>query len=1328
MKDAAASPRDVPSGGASSLEGYLYQLDVSVWAALDIVIAKKLARQIILEPVGDEDLEADLMDEDVGAIASDADLPTYRLVIQAKLRNTGPWKATELVTLLGHGKRRMAVAERLKDEKVRYLLVTSADVDGVARQIRVANLGEWPKTATLPPTIASAVPANAGGRIGVLASVDLEKIFTRLRALLEDGFRVPHSRLEDCKSALRDGTLQRMRGAGHGVWTRAELETVILSHDGYIASSAEVQSFVRPTNWRQLKQALHDNHAVIITGPSGTGKTTASLVLLDELRSEVPGLRVVDITQGPQQLRADHVSGPVVFSIEDPWGRYRFEPQSEPWNDELSKFLTTATASRWFVITSRSDVLAESHARRLASKWYVALENENYGPRERIRLFENRLPHLTRRFQEVAARYRGDALNRLRSPLEIQKYFDNLAEGPGDDENEGQYIHRCLDGAHRASIETQIVQRVDNRKAWAWAAVVWGLLKARPKQSRALLPDIQARLGEIDRELEDGLDPFVNALVNGRDLRQVESTFTYYHPRVEAGLEAAMGQKPGLAARTLRLLVQVLIGLDTKNGDDWGRESAAHLIQAALRLDHIAFAPTTESQHTIDAWVAERLGKEGDEFSNDLTLAAAVGSSSSAPSEIARWLLHMARTTYSFGASWSPMPDDDAWYQRMAADPLTEHLCNVFVRRVLAFEREGYPGDFADFLRRLTPNLNQAFLEAASSVVWHGFNWNADAIATGALQDLRAFEAVVVEAINYQAKIEREEDHSLWLAIRNGEYSEDYAEHLGETASEEGHTADSLIKAYTAALRQQEGWRALRDHPRIAELLYAWIDLLRSDEIPCDDAEILAVRDSAFGHKHEDRFWSMVAARWQNALTSKLVERLVSGHPDHDTRVAAAACFAKNAGPSLMLLIDPLLRRSPSRSVELFLDLRSAGDQRDEAKTVDRFGTQLLDAVPEPLRDLCAPIARNLMPSALSKDAQSLLHSLDVATNDEMRLIRAQFLASIGQNVEEDIGVLLHSFASDKSRDIEIATASVELAAAQCLWRHVEAALGHRFAGVRRLALQSLGSRSTGALPENILALAADKGSGVRRALLDLLEARHDPAHLDTLVVLAADDWTSQSRYYGEDADYPIATGAADILVASPDLPERLLPRLFEVSGTTHDSSVRDKLLVAIAKNGGEAGRTRVVDLALSREKLNLSHSASWALYVAAGSLDIANTARITIDQLTGRAPAVAVLMSMAVGRGGTHEQVVDYAKTLATHSTRKVLLVSLMMGAVRRDAALADEIGKLLPEKLMKVIDIALEGGRKLKRDALDELGDVRVVGEVIRYLDFMFVPKKKR
>lgn len=52
-----------PSSGGASLEGYFYQLDVSILTALDLVLAKKVAHEIVLEPTTDEDLEADIENE-----------------------------------------------------------------------------------------------------------------------------------------------------------------------------------------------------------------------------------------------------------------------------------------------------------------------------------------------------------------------------------------------------------------------------------------------------------------------------------------------------------------------------------------------------------------------------------------------------------------------------------------------------------------------------------------------------------------------------------------------------------------------------------------------------------------------------------------------------------------------------------------------------------------------------------------------------------------------------------------------------------------------------------------------------------------------------------------------------------------------------------------------------------------------------------------------------------------------------------------------------------------------------------------------------------------
>jgi hypothetical protein len=171
-----------PSSGGASLEGYFYQLDVSILTALDLVLAKKVAHEIVLEPTTDEDLESDIENEP-GALSETIALDNYRLVLQCKLRSTGPWKYEELIRLLAHGKKRQPARERLTDPKIRYLLVTSADLDGVARQLRVELIGEWPLPSDLPIEIGKTLPADAGGRIAVLSAMDQEKVSSRTERL-----------------------------------------------------------------------------------------------------------------------------------------------------------------------------------------------------------------------------------------------------------------------------------------------------------------------------------------------------------------------------------------------------------------------------------------------------------------------------------------------------------------------------------------------------------------------------------------------------------------------------------------------------------------------------------------------------------------------------------------------------------------------------------------------------------------------------------------------------------------------------------------------------------------------------------------------------------------------------------------------------------------------------------------------------------------------------------------------------------------------------------------------------------------------------------------
>lgn len=129
---------------------------------------------------------------------------------------------------------------------------------------------------------------------------------------------------------MREHARVRIGGAGAGRWTRAQLEQIIRRHDGYIASSPELDHFVHPTNWGELRSAMAGRHATLIIGQSGTGKTMATHKLYDELRKEVPGLSRVPITLGPEQLRDDATELPVLYHIENPWGITTSIPRAGP--------------------------------------------------------------------------------------------------------------------------------------------------------------------------------------------------------------------------------------------------------------------------------------------------------------------------------------------------------------------------------------------------------------------------------------------------------------------------------------------------------------------------------------------------------------------------------------------------------------------------------------------------------------------------------------------------------------------------------------------------------------------------------------------------------------------------------------------------------------------------------------------------------------------------------------------------------------------------------------------------------------------------------------
>jgi hypothetical protein len=145
-----ADNQDCGGAGGDSLAGYEYQIDVSVWLALDLVLAAKLTHELVLEPASQEDAEADLAEFEPGRVTSRVSIPHHRLVVQAKLRTGDAWTVAGIKSLLEYGsEERESAAKRLSDPDVRYLLVTSAALNGLTRGLSVRRAGVWPKPETM---------------------------------------------------------------------------------------------------------------------------------------------------------------------------------------------------------------------------------------------------------------------------------------------------------------------------------------------------------------------------------------------------------------------------------------------------------------------------------------------------------------------------------------------------------------------------------------------------------------------------------------------------------------------------------------------------------------------------------------------------------------------------------------------------------------------------------------------------------------------------------------------------------------------------------------------------------------------------------------------------------------------------------------------------------------------------------------------------------------------------------------------------------------------------------------------------------------------------
>lgn len=1312
----AAAPRRPLRGAAAAQAGFDYQLDVSILAALQLLLISKAATRLVLEPANEEDLETDLKPDVPGRVQPSATVAGgQKLVVQVKLDSGEPWRVEDFEALLKHGSdrkggRRKAL-HHLDDPNTRYLLVTNADARGVARGLLVEGFEENADKASFPASLGATLKTSPEGRVAIWGKLTAKQLASDIRELMSDLLHVPKVEQQALLEKLRLEAKRRTRGTTPGIWTNDDLLATVRAHGGFLASSASLEHFVPPANFDEMVRLLNDKSAVVLRGPSGTGKTQAALKLCDMARRRDGTLEVVTLgaDDGPTNARKVVDTGPTLFYIDDPWGQYSLGGGNEAWTEQLPRLLAKAAPGHQFVITTRSDMLHSAGVGGSLDPWSVDLDVGQYRDGQLRDIHDNRMDQLPASLQTKAYAFRKEVLDKLETPLEIELYFTHLQAGPEVDEEDHAFCRRLLALAQRDAVEGVVVRLLESIDTSGASAIVWALLAARAQFDRGRLHPLQRTLRALDRALGEGLGKLVDRMVAARHLRQPARTVAFAHPSVRQAFEAFASANWLRSEAAIETLISALVQLPAAHRG-WGMETAARVLEVtrtfARRSDiDQPFEVGQNSQDAIDAWLDESLVDPGSKFAPLLELASEVGTDASIPSRVARWLLKGTQRGASvFIRNWQPPIFDDSWYEVVSADPVAAEIAARFIREELGFDRGNYGSGFAERLDRFAPDLTPAYLDAARQMVGNGFELNADAVASGAVRDLLGFESVVQAALDDLASIRRQHAQDWreeWHAIEDCE-----RDHAAEEAAQwnhegDGYTSGVFIDAYVRRLRAEESWHVLAHHPRVAELVRAWSQVLLTSPDRASEDELKALLAAGKGLDAESNVWASGRQHWYATLEPLLAQRLCAGFLDVDLR-DELALTALSVAPKAMLAAFDAQAGQAERQVMLLADMRRAQYRLGTGGRAAKL-KRVTDELPPELAEIFGALpTRKRKARAIGQSALAFLTFCAPELDAEALDLAVPVIVTSGGDALAAITQWL-TVASRK----EHAVRATEAAIANGDTALVERALRHKRADARRAALLHLAPTMPDPLPPAILAMAGDPGSRVRRALVSILAERPHPNHLRTLLTLIHDSWSSAEPHHNEADSFDVAQEAVIALSVNEPLSDEVGDALLNLANATVDRTLSKYALMVAAHCCSAGIQQKISNL------VNIPE-ARWIRLDAIDALADADTVapsiagHMTSAYLLKAPPILAAPAAHLIGAHAPIPEAIGLFKRVASSNKRRALLLVGAAAMASRDGEAAARILDLLepghPGRQL------LSASEPLPVSVLDELGTVQL------------------
>lgn len=1267
----ASSSRRKRGGGNPGYAGYEYQIEVTIWIALDLMLAKSSTDMLNLEPPSHEDIEASIKNPDDALLDLTAQVADrIDLIFQVKTRSTSPWSSKDFAKILTgtankkdtHGGRRLRPLEMLKaDSRRRYVFITNEALSPPLRVHQGENILDFPEVTALPPYARKGYDAEAqselASRVLLCAGVTGEVLQSRIERLLSRHAHVPSVNHIACLRDLRDAVRKGIRGQNDGRWLKVELMSVITNHGGSVAPTRAMDHYIPPRSFDDIRKKLDSSHAVIIAGPSGTGKTLTADILEALLRKADPPFEVVGEEHGPGPIRQRLATpGAVLFHLRDPWGGNRLTPGAERWSGELPKLLSRAGPERKFVITSRSDVLQSAGAEltKELTPYMVSIEIDDYGSERIRRIYDGMAGDLTGRLQSLAREYREVALKALHRPYEVDRFLVALTR---EDAVKPRKVEEIISDSQIDAISGVIAKQIEplGHEGVASAAIIWALLTSRGAVHRDMFAKLLRRIRAIDSSVRPDVDGMMDFLLAGRNLRQDGQGISFSHPKVKEGLCMAFMRHRGEAEHVLSLVVNGLASLDAQN-DDWGIESGLAVLREAAKLEGIELSLVQATQAQLDDHL-EKKATGADrryDFERELADLARFGSPAHAPSRVARALIYGGPETeeIAFIKQWRP----PAWSEKDLAE-LKDNACTAtlierFVREVLPFTQTNYNPAAAALFLQLVPSIAPAFWDALDMIAGPGGpNENIETIVAGVC----AGESPDFErAITRFAQSEAEAD--AWMEKEyadQGRQAEEHevdavvADHILEEPQERYYNAQCGMKEIVKLRRRRDGLSWIVGHPHRQSLISAASELIRQSRRRPNSGDLRLLLQHAEGWPRV-AVWRAMQQHWSSDLADLLNAELEKDSLDSGLRGTLIEIAAQSIHPSddlVSLLAKIIPRISMVRQLELVYDvLRTSldGDRSGEAgkeyrrARAEHFCDILGAPINECGRLLVAVLSQEEITAAtrnISEPAANLLVSLLPTLSNDVAGPLVFAAAVMGIDIAGTAERLLKDGDADDGTVAVQALMISHTPTAQAVLRE---ALGHDRYPVRRETLQALVQLGEPQDRDLILGAANDRSADVRLAWARLMEEGRWPEAIVGLANLLRDerDFSSDPGFFRGPSwsEFRVARTAARALGAYDKLPEGTVTALLDAALTeSRDPFVACAAIAALA-NKDDNRISDAIDAALKSTGLKgaseyrpLAQAAAWAMFDRAVANKPMQLSSAAIDMAIEESPVVGL-------------------------------------------------------------------------------------------------------